>query len=438
MIKLFIILLFLSSALYGQQPIPINGAGTKIPINGTGTKIPINNISESSELLENTIFYTSPDEVDGYNAFGYPSVLSNGWKINAFKKSSTHAAQGGFDIAYSLNGGLTSTLTTIKTGSGDVECAQLSFFYDSTAEFMYALSIDDTHAGNATSFKVIEIYRISVASWISNPDGALWTKIQELDVDDYDNTLSIGDLYGRAYINPDGVIRFTCHLKTTGIGASSGRHVGVFIDTDDDGLTWTWGATIVDQTAGGTFATSVGSELDAVGLSGGNVVVLWRNENYGYWIHLSSTDGGDTWSRDIVNGWGYDYNSFGGAYSGNTVGSIPVSGILKDGLVYTVIGGRGADGGGNHFGLVLMTTTEAHFIANTYNAAGVETYILIPEADIYSDVINTSGDHWGYPEMYQDLSGELYFDYYDAHDPYTEWLGGETKCRIIQRKIIIP
>lgn len=387
-------------------------------------------------LVDNIVFYTSPGEAKGYNAFGTPDVLFSSAKINAFKKSDNHAAGGDFVIVYSIDGGATTTIHNIKTASGNVHCAQSSFYADKEAGFMYALSLDETNAANTTTFKLIDIYRISISLFEADQN-ANWTKITSLNVDTFDASLSIGDLWGRAYKNSAGKVRFTVHLRATTAGGSNGRHLIKFIDTPDSGATWTWGATVADQTEGGTFATSVGSEANICDLGSDDVVALWRNENFGYWIFFLSTDGGDTWTRDTVNAFGYSFDNWGGTVSGTA--HIPITCLLNnDGFVYSVIGARGYTAPNNHCTIGLLRMSRADFIANTYNPASATAYILVTEPEVYINTTNNDVIHFGYPELYKDLSGNLWFDYYDEHDPSTDWLLGEIKCRVMQRKLILP
>lgn len=389
-------------------------------------------IPSGSPLVDNVVFYTSPGETAGYNAFGYAYMTNNYWVLNGFKKSDNHVAEGDFAIAYSLDGGVTSTLTTVKTGAGDVQTSQGTFYVDNVSGYMYALTIQA--ANNPSGFKLIDCYRILITDWQTDPAGALWTSVGQLDIAGYDNTLVVGDLWGDVIKLPSGKIRVPVHLKNDSIN----RHVAKWIDSSDDGATWSWGNNILDRTATGAFPNNPFSEINPIITHVGGtdattkVVIRLRNEapTTVFWTHVKSPDGGDTCTVDTTNAYGYEFDA---------TPPIPISGRLSptSGNVIDVTGTRQTISGSNHFDIEWCEYDPD----DVYNNPNPKTSAVLHDdfltgTDIYCNVTGNIEIHFGYPMTFiNQFDGSMWIHFYDVHYPDTDWLGGVIKTRIRQKKI---
>jgi hypothetical protein len=420
-----IFILFLFSSVQAQQKITLT-IGKPLPISG---------------LVDNTIIYTSPTDAKGYPAFASaPSPLSDGSLVTGFKKSADHASQGDFAIVKSTNGGLTSSLHYVRTASGIVQTSMGTFYRDAVSGYLYALTVDANTSGNSPNFLKVDTYRILESSFIADPD-ANWTQTTTVNFNGYASGMVISDLWGAVLKMPSGKIRVPISLRNT----STTRHIALFIESTDDGATWTIGSTpILDITATGTFPSTQFSEVNPVIVENGatdattKIVVLIRNESYALWTHVKSSDGGTTWTQDNTYNFGYYFSDI-SPISELNYGSpqhIPVCSILHDGTMYSVIGYRGTSSGTNKDVIAVMSMSVSEFFNNPQPKTTVTVTALKSGTQIYNNVLNGDQIHFGYPELFHWTDGSLWLVYYDEYDPTSAWVSdGNPKTRLIILKV---
>lgn len=384
--------------------------------------------SGGTPLVDNSIVHTSPGISKGYNAFAYPSVLSDDSLIAGFKKSDNHAAQGDFAILRSLDGGVTSTIYYVRTAGGIVQTSQCTFYRDSVSGYLYALNVDANTTGNSPDFLKVETYRILESSFIANPS-ANWTQTNTVDFTGYASGMVIGDLWGDVLKMPSGKLLVPVHMRHT----SSARHIALFIESSDDGATWSIGNVILDKVGGGSFPGGSFSEVNPVITEVGasdattKIVVLLRNESYAYYTHVKSADGGSTFTEDTTTPFGYDFFS---------ADKVPISSKLHGGYIYCTIGSRNYVAPNNNCKLEVLRLSPSDVYNNPNPKTSANLTILKTGTDIYLNVTNNDLIHYGYPMLFTDSAGDLWLMYYDEHDPNTDWLGGAIKTRLIIKKVV--
>lgn len=384
--------------------------------------------------VNNAVFYTSPDELKGYNAFGYAFSLSDGSIVNGFKKSDNHAGQGDFGVALSTDGGNTSEIHYVRDANGTiVETSQGTFYRDTASGYLYALTIDANYSGNSPYFLKIQTYRILEETFISNPD-ANWEVTNVVDFTGYETDMVIGDLWGDVLKMPSGKILVPIHLRNT----STARHIALFIESTDNGETWGIGNVILDKVGGGSFPNGSFSEVNPVISTMGNadnnttIVVLLRNETYGLFTHVKSTDGGATWVELTARTFGSDFDAT--VLYGSPC-CIPISSRYHKGYIYSVIGYRGNSAGQNYGQITVLRLSVSDF--ETYGATRPSAVVttLRSTTQIYNNVINGDQIHFGYPMLFVSFYGELWCQWYDEHSTSADWLNGDIKCRLMQTKV---
>lgn len=360
------------------------------------------------------VVFTSPSDSWGYNGFPYPlSNVSDGSLITTWKKSGNHAAAGDAACARSTNGGATWTKGTIYVGGVQVLCDTLTVYKMRTSNYVI---IAWQHF--ATTPDVVFFGRILESDLIANITAPDFTSCGSVTIGhanhkgyNFDNPIEL----------PSGKLRM-CYYTFPDSGFTGGK-IG-WIDSTDSGSTWGLGSDIVVK-SGGSFPNGLVSEscpvITEMGTMDSNtkVVVISRNEEYGYWTHSRSADGGDTWITDTTWNFGYEFG---------TVSSIPVSSILHNGMIYCVAGTRETPSGVNDFKLKWLIVDPTDFFFNTH-PLGVTPVVhsYTPNSSTYGvDVI-----HWGYPIVFHDWEGKLWCHVYDYKD------GGFTldKLKIHQLKI---
>jgi hypothetical protein len=360
------------------------------------------------------VVYTSPADVQGYNGFPYPlSKVSDGSLITFWKKSSTHAGAGEVACARSINGGLTWTKGAVKVGGSFISADTLTVYKMRSSNYVILAWQTFAITPNVTYFA-----RILESDLIANIATPNFTACGSVN---YNHTNHKGYHFDNPIELPSGKLRLAYYtLPDSGF---TGSKAG-WVDSTDNGATWALGNDIVVQSGGG-FPNGIISEscpvITHVGATDSTtkVVVLCRNEEYGYWAHCKSANGGDTFTKDTTWNFGYEFNSY----------QIPLSSRLHvDGLVYVAAGTREASAGINQFKLKWLMLTPDTLYNNTH-PLGVSPVVhsYVPNSSTYNvDVI-----HWGYPILFHDWQDELWCHVYDYKD------GGfvSDKLKIHQLKI---
>lgn len=361
------------------------------------------------------VVYTSPLDVAGYNGFPYPlSNVSDGSLITFWKKSGDHAGAGLIKIARSIDGGANWVTGTVKVDGVDQTNDTLTLYKMRTSDYIIM-----AYQTFAVTPNVVYFARILESDLLANPTAPDFTSCGSV-------TFSHANHKGYNFDNPielpSGKLRM-CYYTFPDGGYTGGR-IG-WIDSEDNGATWAEGPIIVSK-SGGAFPNGLVSEscpvITHMGTLDSNtkVVVLSRNEEYGYWTHSASADGGETWTTDTTWNFGYEFDG--------AISSIPVSSMLHNGMVYCVIGSRDAPGAVNDFKLQWLIIDPDDLFANTHPlGVTANEHAYVPNSSTYNvDVI-----HWGYPILFKDWAGELWCQVYDYVD------GGyiENKLKIHQLKI---
>jgi hypothetical protein len=259
-----------------------------------------------------------------------------------------------------------------------------------------------------------------------------------IDFTGYATNVVISDLWGDPIKMPSGKVLVPISLRST----ADARTIGLFLETTNSGSTWTIGTPFADRVGSGTFPGSGFNELNPVLTEVGasdattKLVVLARAVSHGYWIHFRSSDGGSTWTEDVTNAFGYSFDNWGGVCAYGSPSQIPISSRLHyDGNVWSVIGYRGYAAGLNHLAVVSLKLSASDFFNNTYNPPSGQTYMVVPESDVYNNDTNNDVIHFGYTMLFWDATGKLWCHYYDESDPSSGWLNGDIKTRLMQVKI---
>jgi hypothetical protein len=348
------------------------------------------------------LVYQSPTDVQGYNGFPYPlSNVSDHSLITFWKKSSTHAGAGEVAIARSINGGLTWTKGAVKVGGSFISADTLTVYKMRSSNYVILAWQTFAITPNVTYFA--RILESDLIANISTPNFTACGSVNYSHVNhkgyNFDNPIEL----------PSGKMRM-CYYTLPDSGFT-GSKAG-WIDSTDNGASWSIGNDIVVK-SGGTFPNGNISEscpvITHVGATDGTtkVVVLSRNEQYGFWTHSKSSDGGNTFTTDTTWNFGYEF--------GGSVGSIPVSSILFNGNVYVVAGTREAPGAVNAFKLKWLIIPPDALYNNTHPLG------LTPVVSSYvpnSSTFNTDVIHWGYPIVFIDWQNKLWCHVYDYVSPY--------------------
>jgi hypothetical protein len=345
------------------------------------------------------VVYQNGGETFGYNGFPYPlNNVSDGSLITSWKKSSEHALAGEIAVARSIDGGATWTKGAVKVDGVAITADTLTMYKMRTSNYIILAWQTFAATPNITYFA-----RITEANFIANFPNPNFTSCGSVT---YTHANHKGYHFDNPIELPSGKMRLAYYtLPDSGF---TGSKAG-WVDSTDNGATWAVGNDIVVKSGGG-FPNGVISEscpvITFMGATDATtkVVVLCRNEEYGYWTHCASANGGNSFAVDTVWNFGYEFG---------TVSSIPVSSILHGGNVYVVAGTRESSGGIDSFKLKWLIIPPDDLWENVHPlgvTANVHSYT--PNASTYNlDVI-----HWGYPIVFHDWEGKLWCHVYDAND----------------------
>jgi hypothetical protein len=345
------------------------------------------------------VVYTSPLEVQGYNGFPYPlSNVSDFSLITFWKKSSTHAGAGEVSIARSIDGGVTWTKGAVKVGGNYINADTLTVYKMRSSSYIILAWQTFAITPNVTYFA-----RILESDLIANITTPNFTACGSVT---YSHANHKGYHFDNPIELPSGKLRLAYYtLPDSGY---TGSKAG-WVDSSDNGNTWAIGNDIIVQTGGG-FPNGVISEscpvITHVGATDATtkVVVLCRNEEYGYWAHCKSSNGGNTFTKDTTWNFGYELDSYQFPFS---------SKLHTDGFVYVCAGTRATSGGVNNFKLQWLKLPPDTLYNNTH-PLGVTpvAHSYVPNSSTYNvDVI-----HWGYPVLFHDWQDKLWCHVYDYKD----------------------
>lgn len=353
---------------------------------------------------------------DGYyNGFPFPAIMSNGDIICLYKKAGGHAPKGPMTLARTTNGGTSWSEQQITVDGDSIECAALSLVVLSSDRILIAYQDDDFYT------QVKFAYR----------DGF-----------GYDFTFSDSLDFGVGFIGsispikmivmPSGKIRLPIYsLEPDGSPTKT-----AFINSTDNGATWTYGEEIFSSTGSG-YPDFYGNEFSCVITDNTGVdstckmAVYVRSDQAGVKLQYRSSNGGVTWTKDLTEDAGV-----GGPYSRylfyGAVGTNPVDMIIHNDSAYMVSGTRIASGGGFGFTLQVRVTTKENAFTNNHNIwkdVPVDTLLHFNAETLGSDI------DCGYPLLFHDGNGELWCMYYDISTEAKDPMITEDRCWIKLIKI---
>lgn len=348
-----------------------------------------------------------------YNGFPFPFQLGNGKLISIYKKSGSHAAKGPMTLAKSTNGGATWTESQITVGGTPIECASLSAFVLSSGRILIGYQDNELYTSLKFAYSDNEGSSFTAsASVLTNGTGLSFSPV-------------------KMRILPSGKI--LCGYYT-GYGAGENAQIGFVISTDN-GSTWSFGPTIFSH--GGTgFGDNKGYEFgfEIVDNTGSDatckLIALVRNADVAPYMHYKSTDGGATWTTDLIN----SDAAPGGPYArhylykfGGYASAAPVDIVVHNNLVYVITGYRNS-AGGQSFEIQFITATVADSLINNHNNwSAITTVITTAQNDV----------NFGYPLAFEikttetDPSPQLWLHYYDVSEIANNGLG-TPRCFIKQ------
>lgn len=373
-------------------PILTSFVGTVSPVEAPGGP------TYTAPTIEGLV-YVSPTDTNGYNGFPYPlSNVSDGSLVTFWKKSGNHVAAGEVACARSIDGGATWTKGAVKVGGTFISADTLTAYKMKASNYVILAWQTFAITPNVTYFA-----RILESDLLANITAPNFTACGSVT---YNQPNHKGYHFDNPIELPSGKLRLAYYtLPDAGYAGSKAG----WVDSTDNGATWALGNDIVVQSGGG-FPNGVISEscpvITEVGATDDTtkVVILCRNEDYGYWTHVKSADGGNTCIKDTTWNFGYEFDSY----------QLPFSSKLhSDGFVYVVAGTRNAPGGADNFKLQWLKLTPSALYNNTH-PLGVSPVAssYVPNSSTYNvDVI-----HWGYPVLFHDWQGELWCHVYDYKD----------------------
>lgn len=398
---LFLILLF--PFLTEAQTILINGVGKTVMINAPGNLSTVS-INSTVSLVSVAAIETIVAGLDTtgamgkyYSAFPYVSCFpSDGEIVSIYKKASNHAIEGPIRVTRSMNGGATWTENSIMINGEELICPA------------YAME----RAGN----RLIVSYNISSTDnkyyfAYSDDRGYTWTDAGEvtLALSGYTNIL-----WYRPVVMPGKILQvyYGAPLDPVADPCIQGT-----IQSTDNGETWSLGPTINSQFAkleGESSATAIAngrgtlSEPTMVITDTGatyadtKLAIYARNEDYTGFTHFKSSDGGATWTRNMVT-FLLDFEP--------TNFRRPVAMIRYGDSMIVATGNRT---NGDYRLKYFSCTPDQLFNNDISNYGEVQQH---PYDAVSDSVANTSS--FGYHEMFIDGVGQLAAHFYDADPRYT-------------------
>lgn len=400
---LFIILIILT-ACSKSEPQTINGSGTQMTINGGGSNAIINHPRVAIDCEPANISFK-------YSAFPYPACLPGGTIVTLYKESETHGAAGPLVIQRSTNGGTTWLRIPVIVGGTPISAVSLS------------LSVSGS--------RVIIGWNLSSSTNVyyfaySDNKGTDWTSGGSV-------TLSLSGyvsiLFGKAQRLPSGKLLQPYYAVPS--DAVTNPHQGGFIQSTDNGVSWSQGTTVHNQfaklvsetgneaiAAGRGALTEICVVISEVGSNDANtkMAAYFRNEDYAGFTHYYSANGGTTWTRST------------NAYLPNfdpTAYRRPVSMIIYEGTMYVFCGNRKS----GDFGSEYITCTPAQLYANSSGSFSAVTRFHNGIADSVA-----STNDYGYTNPFIDEAGQLVVHLYDAHPDNIL----ADNYEVIIQKVVIP
>lgn len=327
--------------------------------------------------------------VDKQTYSGFPSVAWTATRDTIFlawKDGTNHADDGALMFTYSIDGG--STYVPYDT-----------------------IYVDGSPAIGGT----VEIGYMQNRLAIIWTKGANYTRIRAAYNDGRDRNFTGVDSvaapaatlfapYGAMVSMPSGKFMFTAYTWNSPADSTK----AIFLETADNGLTWSIGATIVATNAAGTFPQMAISETYVIRVedtattdAATKMVALIRSDTYiGYHV-LSYSTGGVTWTNTAVSGgvWAFgSQNAVGLPGTSGTDAAYPATMILDKGYVYATVDRRGE---GPDYSSRVWKTAPSSIFNNTPNFYSYRTIYRALDAYKGSDI------DWGYGRLFVTQTGEL-------------------------------
>lgn len=353
-----------------------------------------------NETTVEGVVYQNTADVQGYNGFPYPlSNVNDGSLITFWKKSGDHVSAGPVAMSRSITGGLSwSAPVAVKVDGSTISADTLTAYKMRTSNYIILAWQTFAITPNITYFA-----RILEADLIANISAPNFTSCGSVT---YTHANHKGYHFDNPIELPSGKLRLA-YYSLADIGFT-GSKAG-WVDSSDNGATWALGNDIVVK-SGGSFPNGNISEscpvITHMGVTDGStkVVVLCRNEEYGYWTHCKSSDGGDTFTIDTTWNFGYEFGA---------ISATPASSVEINGNVYVIVATREVVGGINDFKLQWLTIPADDLYNNTHPLGLTPTvHSYDPNCNTYNiDVI-----HWGYGIGFKVWNGDLWCHIYDAVD----------------------
>lgn len=410
---LFLILLF---PFFTQaQTILINGTGRTVTINAPGQpgNVTINDAPEEGIVQKAVNSDVATEEF--YNGFPWPGITSDGTIVSIYKRSANHSSGGDLIFCKSIDGGATWDRNQVVVNSTEIEVTNLALnvFEDrihiswntSSSNHVYNFAYSDD---KGTTWVSGGTCTLSLTGYVS----VVFSKPQKL---------PSGKLLQAYYALPSDPV--------------TDPSLAGFIQSTDGGDSWTAGSQIASQmrkipAESGNDAVAAGrgrfSEvcltITHVGATDADtkMVALLRNEEYSYYTHYYSSDGGDTWTRNNARPLAYLPDTEAG------IAKAPVHAINYLGTMYILCGNRLS----GNYGLDYNTISPDNYFANNQvYSARVRVYNALADS-------NASPEDFGYTEPFIDGHGQLVCQLYDSSPNYV--LGVTDDWEVIKQIVIIP
>lgn len=372
-------------------------------------------------------------EDDGqYNAFAMPHQVIDGRCYTLYKKAVDHASMGPLMFKRSTLVSGTWEQFQIEVDDVPIESAAHSWIQTPTGRFLVAYQDDELYTS------------VKIAYTDGDPEDGL-TSLHNIDLGaGYSSSPSPIKMV----VMPSGAVRFYVYK----FGLTTNPAIIQDIYLTDNGDTWEWGAVVMnhDEDAPAGFpdwkAHEIGVDIvDNTGVDATCKMIGIARTNIGdgggtYYLHFKSTDGGETWTRDITEDAGSFENDNGATVAGpfsrvllySFLGSnSPVCVQLWGSTVVVVNGERNATNG---YKPKYITSDAVGAMRNKWD--DWERPVAI--GSNYNAFTMASSIDCGYPIMFvwkmssDDESPTLWMHDYDNS---TE--AGADRCWIRQKQIIV-
>ena len=356
---------------------------------GNGGSGSSSNINTFADLTTSIV-----DEEGFYNGFPWPIMIGSDTIMVVVKHSTTHADTGSARYYKSWNGGRSwSTGTDISVNGTRIAISAYQFgIFNGRITMAYTEDTYDTlkfaYSDNGgVSFTSAGSYAYT-AGFTGSPS------IQPM------FTIASDTIYSAQY-----------EL------ASTSR--GFLLYSADNGVSWQWYSDVLTQ-AGGAFPNGLTSEWYCIPTELGQfdrttkMAALFRNEDYGYYTFVSTTNGFATSTEDVTNLM-YEF--------GPQVARAPVSMINLNQTIYIICGNRRVD---QPFGIEYVTIPAASFYTNTQSA-----YSKIRSLYSATAFTKAADIDFGYPIPYT-YNEKPYITFYDVSPVYhSAGEGGDDDVRSV-------